>query len=150
MGAHSSYCGAGLTKFFLIQHAKQLAVLEPGLNAFSVGPGLVNTSINNASLPLATKLFCKLPKLPPKFRTMVWPQSVCPYQPQQGAAVIDFCALSPIGKLRNGEWYTRYSGCQVGNVTMSGFTEAMRSELYTRSLQLVGLSESSLNRDSSH
>ena len=58
-----------------------------------------------------------------------------------GAAVIDFAALSATA-MQNGEWFTRYSGCKAGNVTMNGFTEAMRPELYKRSLQLVGLNAS--------
>ena len=63
-----------------------------------------------------------------------------------GAAVIDFAALSATAT-QSGEWFTRYSGCKAGNVTMSGFTEAMRPELYKRSLQLVGLNASGTQRE---
>jgi len=139
----------GISKFFLIQHAKYLAAIEPTVEAFSICPGLVatNMSVNGTQ---STKLFCelaKLPVLPPGGK--IWRQSACPYSPQQGAAVIDFCALFPMAfpgissPLKSGEWYTRYSGCKAGDVVMNGFTDAMRPELYSRSLKLVGLNATS-------
>jgi len=119
----------GISKFALIEHAAQLAVREGpnSIQAFSVCPGFVVTGMTNTSKRNFTKA-CQMMNSGP------FHQDPCPYTPQQGAAVIAACAmLQP----HSGGWYTRYTGCSETQPVMHGFTMAMQSDLYSRSLQWV-------------
>jgi NAD(P)-dependent dehydrogenase (short-subunit alcohol dehydrogenase family) len=120
----------GFTKLLSIEHVLELARREgSNVKAFSLTPGWVNTSLASPheTSPEQAKEKCKLQKPDP-----------CPYSSEEGAAIIAFCALR---STVSGGYYSRIKRCQEDLVetNRSGFREPMGSELYNRSLDLVGL-----------
>jgi len=117
----------GFSKLMMIEHAAELNAREAaaGVTAYSLCPGLVVTGMTKDH--------------PEIFQTCVaYPdfQKPCPYNAQQGAAVIAYATL---GDLKPGLWYERRAGCSASSIAPSGFTDAMRPELYIRSQKMVGL-----------
>jgi len=119
----------GFSKLMMIEHAAELSAREAksGVTAYSLCPGLVVTDMTKAN--------------PEIFKVCndthsAFVQKPCPYNAQQGAAVITYAAL---GDALPGLWYQRRLGCKAGIVERSGFTDAMRPELYIRSQKMVGV-----------
>mmetsp|Transcript_15310 Transcript_15310/g.30102 ORF Transcript_15310/g.30102 Transcript_15310/m.30102 type:complete len:350 (+) Transcript_15310:70-1119(+) len=122
----------GFSKLMMIEHAAELSAREAksGVSAYSLCPGLVVTDMTQANPDIFKMCNSSLSS---------WIQKPCPYNPQQGAAVITYTAL---GDALPGLWYQRRFGCKAGTVERSGFTDAMRSELYSRSQKMVGVQSS--------
>lgn len=125
----------GFTKSLVIQHAKNLAerMLQEGngtakVEAFSLSPGWVNTSLTNMIPMNSTTAKRKC--------TAQGHNNPCPFSPEEGAAISVFCALYAT---ESGAYYSRIRECQTDTATSHGFTEAMGPELYRRTLQWVGL-----------
>jgi len=116
----------GFSKLMMIEHAAELSAREAksGVMAYSLCPGLVVTNMTKAD-----------PDLFKACNYSMFVQKPCPYTAQQGAAVITYAAL---GDAQPGFWYQRRLGCKAGSVERSGFTDAMRPELYSRSQKMVG------------
>jgi retinol dehydrogenase-13 len=121
----------GFSKLMMIEHAAELNAREAaaGVTAYSLCPGLVVTGMTKDHPEIFQ--MCKL--YGPAF------QKPCPYNAQQGAAVIAYAAL---GDLKPGLWYERRAGCSASSITPHGFTDAMRPDLYIRSQKMVGLMRS--------
>lgn len=122
----------GFSKLMMIEHAAELSAREAnsGVTAYSLCPGLVVTDMTKEDpdiFKICNATFSKFDQRP------------CPYNAQQGAAVITYAAL---GDVQPGLWYQRRLGCKAGTVERSGFTDAMRPELYIRSQKMVGLQPS--------
>eukprot|EP00746_Dinoflagellata_sp_MGD_P007708 gnl/MRDRNA2_/MRDRNA2_115316_c0_seq1.p1 gnl/MRDRNA2_/MRDRNA2_115316_c0~~gnl/MRDRNA2_/MRDRNA2_115316_c0_seq1.p1 ORF type:complete len:374 (+),score=65.66 gnl/MRDRNA2_/MRDRNA2_115316_c0_seq1:88-1209(+) len=125
----------GFTKSLAIQHAKNLAermLLEGNgtthVEAFSLSPGWVNTSLTNM-IPMnstTAKRKCEAQGH----------NNPCPFSPEEGAAISVFCALNAT---ESGAYYSRIRECQTDTATSHGFSDAMGPELYRRTLQWVGL-----------
>merc|ERR1712176_1461399 len=107
----------------MIEHAAELTKREApsGVTAFSLCPGLVVSDMTTAN-PDFIKKACSNPNF----------QKPCPYNPQEGAAVIAYTALD---NAKPGLWYQRRKGCSAGIVVTNGFMDSMRPELYRRSRQ---------------
>lgn len=123
----------GFSKLMMIEHAAELSAREAksGVTAYSLCPGLVVTDMTKANPDIFKACNATGPAH--------FDQKPCPYNPQQGAAVITYAAL---GDAQPGLWYQRRLGCKAGTVERSGFTDAMRPELYSRSQKMVGLQPS--------
>lgn len=119
----------GLAKLLQIEHAAELTVREAkaksGVTAYSLCPGLVVTDMTKEH----PEIFKQCKQIPGF-------QTPCPYSPQQGAAVITYTTL---GDAQPGLWYERRKGCTASPIFTNGFTDTMRPELYSRSLEMVGM-----------
>jgi len=124
----------GFTKLLVIEHALELSRREGStVKAFSLTPGWVNDTLGNPTGgidPVQAIEKCD----EQRYGT---PPNPCPYTPEEGAAIIVFCALRSIV---SGGYYSRIKHCQEDVVASksSGFRDSMGPELYSRSLQLVG------------
>ncbi|CAE6943062.1 WWOX [Symbiodinium natans] len=119
----------GIAKTMLIEHAAALALREDPskVAAFAITPGYVNTSITIGDN--VTRRCLTQP-----------PPNPCPFTPQEGAAVSVYCAAAAAESL-SGSYISRVLECSPQEPVHNGFTRAMLPELYSRSLQWVGLSE---------
>lgn len=117
----------GFSKLMMIEHAAELTARESsaGVTAYSLCPGLVVTPMTKDGDFIKASCAAMSP-----------PQDPCPFNAQQGAAVIAHAAL---GDATPGLWYQRRMGCKAGVIVPHGFTDAMRPELYKRSREWVGL-----------
>ncbi|CAK9110818.1 WW domain-containing oxidoreductase [Durusdinium trenchii] len=130
----------GVAKFLNAQHAAALARREAahGIETCSLSPGFVLTPMTerfiNSSGPTGAKEICREQIHPGPGL----PANPCPFTPEEGAAVIAYCAT---GRIRSGAYYARSYACEEQLVKEQGFTEQMQEALYEKALAWVGAAE---------
>lgn len=109
----------GISKFLQVYHARELAVRETGLLAFSLHPGFVNTSMTKVMSPATIREWCALQGKP------------CPLTAEMGASTQTYLAAASDAELAgsSGAFFT-----QCATRRPPEWDAASQGELFDKSL----------------